>query len=197
MLAYQPGAAQVEAVDRQLHHRDQFLEEIKDRLLQAQNTMKAYQDQSRRELSFEPGEWAWLRLRQRSAIGIKEAAASKLSPRSYGPFQVLAKVGSVSYKLQLPARAKIHDVFHVSSIKKFVGDPPNQIVPLPDILRGHVVPSPEKVLRARLNRGRWELLVKWQGCSTADTSWQDLEEFKKLYPSVQLEDDLFLGGEVL
>ena len=60
LISYQPGAAKVAAVDKQLLERDQFLEEIKDRLLQAQGTMKAFQDQQRREVSFEVGDWVWL-----------------------------------------------------------------------------------------------------------------------------------------
>jgi hypothetical protein len=61
-------------------------------------------------------------------------------------------------------------------------------------LHGKVVPSPERIVRARLNRGVWELLVKWQGCSEADTTWEQLEEFKRRFLEVELEDELF-GGE--
>ena len=60
LISYQPVAAKVATVDKQLLERDQFLEEIKDRLLQAQGTMKAFQDQQRREVSFEVGDWVWL-----------------------------------------------------------------------------------------------------------------------------------------
>lgn len=133
---------------------------MRDRLLQAQSTMKAYQDKFRREVQFEVGDWLWLRLRQRTASGITGPSVSKLGPKFYGPYKVLERIGDVSYKLQLPARAKIHDVFHVSLLKKFVGDPPAQVAPLPALLNGRVLPVPVRVARARLNRGRWELLVQ-------------------------------------
>jgi hypothetical protein len=86
-------------------------------------------------------------------------------------------------------------VFHVSLLKKFEGKtsggaPPPQ---LPTLLHGKVIPSSDRVLRARLNRGVWEL-IKWQGHSEADTSWKQLEDFKRSYPKVELEDELF-GGE--
>lgn len=123
------------------------------------------------------GEWAWLRLQQRSALGITPAAKSKLSPRYYGPFKVVERIGQVSYKLQLPAKARILDVFNVLLLKKFQGVPPVEIVPLPDLLHGRVIPTPEKVVRARLNRGIWELLVPWAGCSAADASWEKMTEF--------------------
>jgi hypothetical protein len=86
-------------------------------------------------------------------------APSKLGPKFYGPYQILQRIGEVSYKLQLPPRACIHDVFHVALLKKFEGTALSQVVPLPDILHGRVIPSPNKVVKARLNRGVWELLV--------------------------------------
>ena len=97
-------------------------------------------------------------------------------------------MGEVAYRLELPAKARIHDVFHVSILKKFEDTPPSSIVPLPDLLNGRVIPSLEKVVRARLNRGVWELLVHWVGRAPLDATWENLLEFKATYPSVQLAD---------
>jgi hypothetical protein len=62
-----------------------------------------------------------------------------------------------------------------------------------------VLPSHEKiVVRARLNRGVWELLVKWTGQSDADTTWEQLEDFKQQFPRVELTNELFVSeGEML
>jgi hypothetical protein len=194
LLSYQSGTTRVVAVDRQLQERDEFLADIKERLIQTQVTMKQYQDKSHREVTFQVGDWVWLRLQQRTAVGITPVAKSKLGPKFLGPYQVTAKIGEVSYRLQLPARARIHDVFHVSLLKKFEGTAPAVAPQLPTLLHGKVIPSPDRVLCAHLNRGVWELLIKWQGRSEVDTTWEQLEDFKRSYAEVELEDKLF-GGE--
>jgi hypothetical protein len=104
----------------------------------------------------------------------------------------MQEIGEVAYKLQLPSRTRIHDVFHFSLLKKYEGPAPAAVVPLPDILHGKVLPSPDKVLRARLNRGVWKILVKWTGRSEADTIWEQLDEFKQQFPCIKLEDELFV-----
>lgn len=57
----------------------------------------------------------------------------------------------LTYKLQFPSCARIHDVFHVSLINKFEDVARDHVVPLSDLLHDKVVPSPEEVLRARMN----------------------------------------------
>ena len=59
----------------------------------------------------------------------------KLTPCFAGPFQVVERVGTVTYHLRLPEGACIHDVFHVTLLKWFEGDPPAAIMLLPPILR--------------------------------------------------------------
>ena len=86
---------------------------------------------------------------------------SKLGPRYFGPYQVIERLGTVAYRLQLPPKVRIHDVFHVALLKKYEGDLPASIMPLPAILHCRVVPTPSQVVRTRLNRGSWELLVQW------------------------------------
>jgi hypothetical protein len=89
MLSYAPGTARVAAVDQQLQDRDVFLADIKQRLLQAQVTMKHAQDSGRRDVQYAIGDWVWLCLQQRSAVGVTIAAASKLGPKFYGPYQIM------------------------------------------------------------------------------------------------------------
>jgi hypothetical protein len=193
LISYTPGAAWVMAVDWQIQDRDTFLEEVQEWLSQAQVTMKQYQDKSRCEVHFAVGDWVWVRLNQQTAVGVTTATPSKLGPMFYGPYRVLQKVGEVSYKVHLPQNARIHDVFHVSFLKKFIGTTPVVLVPLPGILHGKVIPTSDKVLKARLNRGVWEIHVQWVGRAASDVSWEDLQEFNQRYPQIQLVDKLFVG----
>lgn len=69
-------------------------------------------------------------------------------------------------------------MFHVSLLKKFEGSAPAHMVPLPEMLHGRVIPTLEKTIRAQLNKGVWELLVKWTLRSEADTTWEQIEDFR-------------------
>ena len=73
----------------------------------------------------------------------------------------------------------------------YTGAPPAAPAVLPPVQDGRLLPAPERVLRAQLRRGDWKLLVKWQGLSEDDATWEPLQDFKTLYPDVQLEDELF------
>jgi hypothetical protein len=107
---------------------------------------------------------------------------------------VIERIGDVAYKLQLPTKAHIHDVFHASFLKKHIGVAPKSLPPLPDIKHGKALPQPELIVRARLNRGSWELLVCRMGREPRETSWESLEDFKDAYPSFKLEDEFFCRG---
>lgn len=94
----------------------------------------------------------------------------------------------MAYRLQLPIRARLHDVFHIALLKP----PPDQIVPLPDIHHGRVVPKPAQVLRGSFTPAGGEVLVRWEDRPATETSWISVSEFHPCYPHTQPEDELFL-----
>jgi len=157
--------------------------------------MKEYHDKTHRHVKSEVGDWAWLRLHQRVVASVKGGSSAKLSPRYYGPFQVLEHVGQVAYRLKLPPKSLLHDVFHVVFLKKHTSDSPVMSVPLPTIVHGRAVPALASVLGARPSSTSWDLLVQWQGHADADATWEPLEQFKESFPYFQLDDKLFSYGE--
>lgn len=68
LISYQQGRAKVADMDKQLMARDEFLEEIRAQLVQAQVTIKNIQDKSRRELEFLVGDCVWLHLLQQTLV---------------------------------------------------------------------------------------------------------------------------------
>ena len=87
-----------------------------------QSQQKSYANNKRRELEFQVGDHVFLKvspMKNAMRFGKKR----KLSPKYVGPFEVLEKVGALAYRVTLPPNlGKIHNVFHVSSLRKYVYD---------------------------------------------------------------------------
>jgi hypothetical protein len=117
-----------------------------------------------------------------------------LSPRFFGPFKIIARIRTVADKLDLPVGAQIHNVFHVSLLRKHFGPLDLPIVPLPPVSADvQILPEPEVVLDRRVvqkgkYRPRTEVLVQWKGASREDATWKNLWRLSKTYPDFRLED---------
>ncbi|WVZ74221.1 hypothetical protein U9M48_022433 [Paspalum notatum var. saurae] len=84
----------------------------------ARSRQKSYSDRRRRPLVFKEGDHVYLWVSPMKGVhrfGVK----GKLAPRYVGPFKISEKCGPVAYRLELPPRlAAVHDIFHVSQLKK-------------------------------------------------------------------------------
>jgi hypothetical protein len=192
--SYEPGDSKVAAVAKSMEEREEFLADVKYRLEQAQAVQKLYYDKHHRKVSYSVGDWVLLRLRHRPVASLSQTTKGKLQPRFFGPYRVSELINDVAVRLELPPRAKLHDVFHVGLLKKWVGDPPTTPPPLPNIHHGAVEPEPEQVVRARMARGVRQVLVQWKGQSAASATWEDLDSFRDKFPHFQLEDELLVEG---
>ena len=117
------GSSKVQAMEYHMKHQQQVLQLLNLNLNLAQNWMKQQADQHRSEWSFNVGDWVFLRLQPYKHMSLKNTKKdNKLSPKYYGPYKVLQNIGSMAYILELPASSQVHLVFHVSCLKKVIGD---------------------------------------------------------------------------
>ena len=112
-------------------------------------------------------------------MSLKQAKKdNKLSPKYYGPYKVLQNIGTMAYKLELPASSQVHPVFHVSCLKKVIGEniPVQTILPELDE-EGKIILEPEavmeKITRQLGNRSISEYLIKWKNLPTEGSTWED------------------------
>lgn len=194
MLSYCPGLAKLEAVDQELKTRDLVLKDLRDRLLQAQNSMKVAYDAKHRDVQYQVGDMVLLKLHPYRQLSLASHRYTKLSPRYYGPFQVMDRIGTVAYKLNLPSSSKLHPIFHVSCLKPFHGNSVKVEPVLPPISRGEIHPNPLAVLEYRTFKGQPQALIHWEGLSPADASWEDVSSLRRRFPSLTLEDKRHFDG---
>jgi hypothetical protein len=73
----------------------------------------------------------YLRLQPYKQVSIKRSGEEKLQPGFFGPYRITRKVGVVAYELEIPQGSKIHNVFHVSCLKRDIGQhiTPLEILP--------------------------------------------------------------------
>jgi hypothetical protein len=191
ILPYTPGSSKTETADALPRSRDEMLAEVRQRLLQVQQLSKKYYNASHRALEFFVGDWVWLRLLHRTTQSLDPQVRRKLGLRYAGPFKIVERIGTVVYRLQLPADARVHDVFHVGLLKPHRGDPPAAPAELPALVDGRITSVPKTTLQAQLRRTVWFVRIKWRGLGEEDGTWEKLDEFRAHYPDFQLEDELF------
>ena len=141
-------------------------------------------------MTYEIGDQAYLRvtpLKGTHRFGIK----GKLAPRYIGPFRILAKRGEVAYQLELPPHlSRIHDVFHVSQLRRCFSDPirgvDHETLDLQDNLtyREYPVRILDQAERVTRRQNIKFLKVQWSHHSEREATWEREDRLRLEYPAL-------------
>ncbi|XP_056694933.1 uncharacterized protein [Spinacia oleracea] len=163
---------------------------IQSRMKAAQSRQKSYADQRRRPLEFEVGDHVFLKISPTKGV-MRFGQTGKLSPRYIGPYEILERVSEVAYRLALPTDLeKVHNVFHVSMLRKYVPDPSHVISHEPLALRNDLTyeEKPIEILDRREKRLRNKVIpmvkVLWANHLTSEATWEVEDQFKSKYPQL-------------
>ncbi|GJT98919.1 hypothetical protein Tco_1094437 [Tanacetum coccineum] len=162
--------------------------QIKTRIQDACDRQKSYADRRRNPLEFQVGDKVMLKVSPWKGV-IRFGKRGKLNPRYIGPFKILAKVGTVAYRLELPNQlSRVHSTFHVSNLKKCLFDEPLAI-PLDKIQiddKLNFIEQPVEIMDhevKRLKQSRISILkVRWNSRRGSEFTWEREDQIKKKYP---------------
>ena len=126
-------------------------------------------------------------------------AHHKLASQFFGSYPIMQRIGQVAYKLQLPEGAHIHPVFHVSLLKKYVGDNKEVSLELPVADDGAVLLKPTRIIDTHwVKQGKrfiMEHLVQWRRLPAEEATWENAQMLLQQFSIVDLEDKDPLDGE--
>ena len=164
---------------------------VKDLMRNAQDRQAGYANVKREEKIFKVGDKVLLNTENITEDNQRQRPSRKLAPRFIGPFTIIACIGRVAYKLELPATLKIHPVFHVSRLKTYKEpisyDPRRETYerPPPILVNNEEQYEVEKILDKRTYRRQVQYLVKWQGYPDSDNTWIPLRDLDHACEAVQ------------
>ena len=130
----------------------------------------------------------FLKLQPHRQVSIRQGKQNKFSPKSFGPFQVIERIGQVAYKLELPAYSQIHNVFHVSQLKLCKGTPQSsQVAKLPSCDNDGVIEvQPLAILDTKMLKKKNVAvvygLVQWTNGTVEDATWEPLADLFERFP---------------
>ena len=163
---------------------------IRDRLKEASDRQKSYANLKHKEIEFAVGDMVFLKVSPWKKI-LRFGKKGKLSPQFIGPYRIVIRVGPVAYQLELPLDLdRIHDVFHVSMLRRYHSDP-THIVPVTEIeVRSNLTfeEEPMQILDrdVKVLRRRSVPLVKvlWRNHGKEEATWETEEAIRQQYPQL-------------
>eukprot|EP00253_Pinus_taeda_P019091 PITA_19091 len=172
-----------------LKEMEEMVKKVQSNLKAAQDRKKNFANWERRFKEYQVGDHVYVRIRARRSA-LQWSGYAKMAPRFCGPFQVLARIGPVAYQLALPSHLRVHNVFHVSVLKKYVYDPKHVIL-WQDIQvepEGEILVEPLNILDRRevmlRKRAITQVKVQWQHFGPDEATSEDVELMKKAYPEL-------------
>ena len=161
---------------------------VKDRLATAYSQQKSYADNRKRPLEFNVGDQVYLKISPMKWV-MRFGRKEKLNPRYAEPYEILQRVGEVSYQLALLADlASVHPVFHVIMLKKCLGDPPS-ILPIEGLEVGEDLSNEEvlvMILDTQVKRLRNKEIttvnVLWRNHLVEGATWEAEADMRYRYP---------------
>ena len=169
---------------------NEALENIRARMLATQSRQKSYADLKRKSVEFQVGDHVFLRvspMRGVKRFGVK----GKLSPRFIGPFEVLDRIGEVAYRLAMPpSLSAVHNVFHVSMLRKYVSDPSHVLsyenLELDEDLSYEEKPVQILDRKEKVLRTKTIALVKvlWRNSKTEEATWELESDMRERFPEL-------------
>ena len=147
------------------------------------NRMKQQADQHRSKHTFQVGDIVFLHLHPYKQSSLKLKGSHKIAPKFYGLYKSLHKIGSISYKLELPPSC-IHLVFHVSFLKKVIGTNIRAQTILAELdSEGSIILEVDAILnkstRQLHSRSIKEVLIQWHDMQREDATWEPLLQIQQ------------------
>ncbi|KAA0050673.1 pol protein [Cucumis melo var. makuwa] len=169
---------------------NEAIQKIRSRMHTAQSRQKCYADVRRKDLEFEVGDKVFLKVAPMRGV-LRFERRGKLSPRFVGPFEILERIGPVAYRLALPpSLSTVHDVFHVSMLRKHVPDPSHIVdyEPLEIDENLSYTEQPVEVLAREVKtlRNKEIPLVKvlWRNHRVEEATWEREDDMRSRYPEL-------------
>ncbi|XP_073035396.1 uncharacterized protein [Primulina eburnea] len=161
---------------------------IQQRLKAAQDRQASYANKRRRPLEFQQGDRVFLKVSPFCGT-VRFGMKGKLAPRYVGPYEILQRVGTLAYRLALPpSLSGIHDVFHVSMLRKYEPDP-SHVLDISEVqLDSDVsyVERPVCILDQSERKLRNKLIpmvkVQWEHRGVEEATWETERHMRELYP---------------
>ena len=173
---------------------------IRQRLLTAQNRQKSYADVRRRPLEFEVGDHVFLKVMPKRGV-VRFGKRRKLSSRFIGPSEILERVGTVAYQLDLlPSMSGVHEVFHVSMLRRYTLDPAHVVdwgeieVDTDGTFEEGLMDSWDQVLRHKTMR---LVRVLWQNSGVEESTWEREDTMRATYPFLFRDEGTWFSRLIL